>query len=350
MQKDLFSISEWLSPTWFLPGTLQEFTFARPWLLYTLVLVPFLYLLRWALFYRHRQRLEVAVIGGKLRANWSSYLRLVPDVLLGLVIAMLIIALARPQKTNEVAEQSAEGIDICLVIDVSESMRIEDFSPNRLEAAKAVAKTFIDGRTQDRIGLVVFAGEAYSLCPLTTDYKLVQEYLASIHFEMITAPNTAIGTALGVATNRMRESTAKSKVVVLISDGANSGGNIDPVTAAQLAKVFGIRIYTIGVGRDGRVPMGVDAFGNAQYVENTMDESTLRQLANIGTGRYFRVGNEKELANTFKQIDKLEKVEIKENRFRFVADFYQVYLQWAMLFFIGWLLSKSTFMANALED
>lgn len=350
MGKDLFDFKEWLSPTWFLPGTWEQFTFARPFLVYTIILVPLLFVMRWALFYRHRQRLEVAVIGGKLETNLTAYLRLVPDVLLGLVVTMLLLALARPQKTNEVAEQSAEGIDICLVMDISESMRIEDFTPNRLEAAKAVARTFIEGRTQDRIGLVVFAGEAYSLCPLTTDYKMVFDYLSSIEFNMITAPNTAIGTALGVATNRMRESLAKSKVVVLISDGANSGGNIDPLTAAQLAHAYGIKIYTIGVGRDGRVPMGQDAFGNAQYVENTMDESTLRQLASIGEGKYFRAGSRQDLERTFNEINALEKVEIKENRFRYVADFYQVYLQWGLVFFLLWLISKSTFMSNALED
>ncbi len=350
MGKDLFDIREWLSPTWFLPSTLSDFIFARPFLLYFILAVPLLFMARWGLYYRHRQRIAVATVGVKLQTNISAYLRFVPDALLGIVITLLIIALARPQKTNEVAEQSAEGIDICIVLDISESMRIQDFTPNRLEAAKAVAKTFVEGRTQDRIGLVVFAGEAYSLCPLTTDYQMVFDYLKSIDFNMIQTPNTAIGTALGVATNRMRESKAKSKVVVLISDGANSGGNIDPQTAAQLAKAFGIKIYTIGVGRDGRVPMGQDAFGNQQYVENTMDESTLRQLAEVGTGRYFRAGNERDLEKTFRQINALEKAEIKENRFKFVADFYQVYLLWAIVFMLIWLLTKSTFMSNALED
>lgn len=350
MTRDLMDIAEWLSPTWFLPSTLAGFNFARPWLLYTTFAIPLLFLARWGLFIRHRQRISVATIGQELKPNLSSWLRLLPDVMLGLVATMLLIALARPQKTNELAEQSAEGIDICLVMDISESMRIQDFTPNRLEAAKAVAKKFVEARNHDRVGLVVFAGEAYSLCPLTTDYKMVFEYLQGINFEMIQAPNTAIGTALGVAINRMRETQSLGKVVVLISDGANSGGNIDPETSARLAKAFGIRIYTIGVGRDGKVPMGVDAFGNQQFVENTMDESTLRMLADIGQGRYFRAGNERELEATFKQIDRLEKVEIKTEKFRFVADFYQVYLLWGLVFMIVWLLLKSTFIANALED
>jgi Ca-activated chloride channel family protein len=302
------------------------------------------------LFISHRQRIQIALIGQTLKPNFSAWLRLLPDFFFGLVIAMLIIAIARPQKTNEVAEQSSEGIDICLVIDISESMRIEDFTPNRLEAAKVVAKKFIEGRKQDRIGLVVFAGEAYSLCPLTTDYTMVKDYLMSINFNMIQSPNTAIGTALGTSINRLRESPAKSKVVVLISDGANSGGNIDPQTAAQLAKAFGIRIYTIGVGRDGSVPFGLDAFGKMQFVENTMDESTLKQLAAIGQGKYFRAGNQKDLEATFEQINILEKIEIKVNHFSFVADFYQVYLLWGILFFICWLLLKATFMSNPLED
>jgi Ca-activated chloride channel family protein len=229
-------------------------------------------------------------------------------------------------------------------------MRIEDFKPNRLEASKKVAQRFVAGRFQDRIGLVVFAGEAFSLSPLTTDYKLLNAYIDEVDFNMIGKHGTAIGSALGVATNRMRESEARSKVIILISDGENTAGNIDPTTAAQLARAYNIKIYSIAVGKEGRVPVGTDGFGNPIYEENTLDETTLREMAKIGEGKFFRASNNSALNDIFSLINTYEKAEIKETKFKDTRDFYHIYLIWGILFFLLWLAAKNSFMANALED
>src|SRR3982750_3378990 len=164
-----------------------------------------------------------------------------------LSVMLIFTALARPQKTNEKVEQWTEGIDIMIALDISQSMLMEDFTPNRLEAAKKVALNFINGRKQDRIGLVVFSGDAFSLTPLTTDYDLLKTYLNELNFDMIEKMGTAIGSAMAVVTNRMRESDSKSKVCILLSDGENTAGNIDPIKASQLAAAYGIKIYTIVV-------------------------------------------------------------------------------------------------------
>jgi Ca-activated chloride channel family protein len=229
-------------------------------------------------------------------------------------------------------------------------MLLEDFKPNRLEAAKRVANNFIKGRFQDKIGLVIFAGDAFSLCPLTTDYDLLYSYLDDIKNGLIQKPGTAIGSAIAVATNRMIESNSKSKVMIVISDGANTGGNIDPVTATQLAKAYNIKIYTIGVGQDGKIPYGKDMFGNTRFIDNTVDETTLRQIAGIAAGQYYRASSTSALKQIFERIDKYEKAEIKETRFKDTRDFYFAYLTWGVLFFLLWLLSKNTFLTNALED
>jgi Ca-activated chloride channel family protein len=167
---------------------------------------------------------------------------------------------------------------------------------------------------------------------------------------MIENRGTAIGSALAVVTNRMRESTAKSKVCILISDGDNTAGNIDPITAAELADAYNIKIYTIVVGKEGLVPMGKDFFGRPQMYENTVDETTMRKIAMIGKGEFYRVANTKALSEVFERIDKYEKAEIKETRFKDTADYYHIYLQWAIAFFLLWLLLKSTFLANVLQD
>lgn len=285
-----------------------------------------------------------------LHSTALAWLRLVPEIVFMLMLALLLIALARPQKTNEKVEQFTEGIDIMLALDISQSMQIEDFSPNRLEVAKDVARNFVGGRKQDRIGIVVFSGDAFSLAPLTTDYDLLNDYFNEINFDMIENRGTAIGSALGVITNRMRESETKSKVVILISDGDNTAGNIDPFTAAELASAYGIKIYTILVGRDGMVPFGKDFFGRPNMVENTVDETTMRKIATIGGGQFFRTTDEDALKNVFAKIDEYEKAEIKETRFKDTSDYYSHYLMWGILLFLLWLALKSSFMSNILQD
>ena len=238
---------EWYSLSWFMPNTFKSFDWEQKFYLYCLPLILILFIVRWLWRFFFNQKLPVALIQRTLKTSPAAWLRLVPEMLFMLVLALLLIALARPQKTNEKVEQFTEGIDIMLVLDISQSMQFEDFEPNRLEAAKQVARDFVKGRKQDRIGLVVFSGDAYSLSPLTTDYELLFSYLDDVNFEMIENRGTAIGSALAVATNRMRESETKSKVCILISDGENTAGNIDPITAAELAAAYNIKIYSIAV-------------------------------------------------------------------------------------------------------
>jgi len=343
-------LDPWYSLNWFFPGTLNSFTWENKVYLYLLFLVPLLFVVRWAVRYFFNQKLPVALLKSDLKSSAITWLRLIPELLISIVLCLLLVALARPQRTNEKVEQWTEGIDIMLAIDISQSMQIEDFIPNRLTAAKDVARDFIKGRLQDRIGIVVFSGDAFSLAPLTTDYKLLNSYLDDISFEMIESRGTAIGSAMAVVTNRMRESKSKSKVCILLSDGDNTAGNIDPITSAELAAAYDIKIYTIIVGQEGMVPFGKDYFGRPNMVENTIDETTMRKIAEIGAGEFFRVTDNEALKNVFSRIDQYEKAEIQETRFKDTADYYFVYLKWAVLFFLLWLLLKSTFLSNALQD
>lgn len=340
----------WYSISWFSPSTLQGFTWENLPFLYALLAVPFLFIARWAFRHYFNQKLPVALVKSDLKNSPLTWIRIIPELVLALVLTLLLTALARPQKTNEKVEQWTEGIDIMLAIDISQSMQIEDFQPNRLEAAKDVARDFIKGRIQDRIGIVVFSGDAFSLAPLTTDYDLLNSYLNDISFDMIESRGTAIGSALAVVTNRMRESESKSKVCILLSDGDNTAGNIDPITSAELAAAYEIKMYTIIVGQEGMVPFGKDYFGRPNMVENTIDETTMRKIADIGSGEFFRVTDNEALKNVFNRIDQYEKAEIKETRFKDTADYYYIYLQWAVVLLILWLFLKSTFLTNILQD
>ena len=294
--------------------------------------------------------LELSLPKRVTRSNPWTYLRLIPTGFFFLSLILIIIALARPQRSNERVEQFTKGIDILLVMDISESMDLQDFSPNRLEVAKKTAMDFIEGRFGDRIGMVVFSGEAYSLSPLTNDYKLLTSLIKEINFSMIEAKGTAIGSAIAAGTNRMKDSDAPSKVMILLSDGESNAGNVDPLFAAQLASAFNIKIYTIAVGKDGMVPYGTDFFGRPQMVESYLDETTLREIGRIGNGMFFRASDGRALQQIFYQINLLEKSEILENRYKETADYYRIYLFWAMLFFLVWLGLKSTFLNNFLLD
>lgn len=343
-------LNPWYSPDWFTPATLSSFTWSNQFVLWMLPVLPLFFIIRWATRFFLNQKLPVALVRTDLKSSPLTLLRLFPELLLAVVSALILVALARPQKTNEKVSQWTEGIDIMLAIDISQSMQISDFVPNRLESAKEVARNFIAGRIQDRIGIVVFSGDAFSLAPLTTDYELLNSYIDEMNFEMIENRGTAIGSALAVVTNRMRESESKSKVCILLSDGDNNGGNIDPITAAELAAAYNVRIYTIVVGKEGLVPFGKDYFGRPHMVENTVDETTMRRIAEIGTGEFFRVTEEQALGQVFEKINQYEKAEIKETRFKDTSDYYFIYLQWGIAFFLLWLLTKSTFMNNVLQD
>ncbi|MCM0041123.1 MAG: VWA domain-containing protein [Algoriphagus sp.] len=344
------ALTEFFSWSWFLPETFQSYKWENPLLLNLLWLIPLLVLIRKFIKFLKKPVLELSLPKRVAKANPWTYLRLVPTGFFFLFLIFVVLALARPQRTNERVEQYTEGIDILLVMDISESMDLQDFSPNRLEAAKKTAVDFIDGRFGDRIGMVVFSGEAYSLSPLTNDYELLTSLIKEINFSMIEAKGTAIGSALAAGTNRMKESESPSKVMILLSDGESNAGNVDPIFAAQLATAFNIKIYSIAVGKDGMVPYGTDFFGRPQMVESYLDESTLREIATIGGGQFFRASDAKALNQIFKQIDTLEKTEILENRYKETADFYRIYLFWGMLFFVIWMALKSSFFNNFLLD
>ncbi|MCU0401147.1 MAG: VWA domain-containing protein [Algoriphagus sp.] len=343
-------VAEFFSWSWFLPETFRSYEWEKPLLLNLLWIIPVLILFRKFVKFLKRPVLELSLPKRVARGNPWTYLRLIPTGFFFLALILIVVALARPQRSNERVEQFTEGIDILLVMDISESMDLQDFTPNRLEAAKKTAIEFIEGRFGDRIGMVVFSGEAYSLSPLTNDYKLLTSLISEINFSMIEAKGTAIGSAIAAGTNRMKDSETPSKVMILLSDGESNAGNVDPLFAAQLASAFDIKIYTIAVGKDGMVPYGTDFFGRPQMVESYLDETTLREIARIGNGQFFRASDGTTLQQIFDQINTLEKAEILENRYKETADYYRIYLFWAMLFFLIWLGLKSSFLNNFLLD
>ena len=329
--------------------TLAGYQWQQPRLLLLLAAVPLLFGLRWLLA-RRRPQVAVALAPGTDARDWTAALRFGPDVVLALALGFGIVALARPQRTDERVEQSGRGIDIVLALDISGSMEIQDLRPTRLEAAKRLATDFVNSRAGDRLALVAFAGEAYSLAPLTTDYDLLREDLAGLHPGLIAEDGTAIGTALGVAVNRLRASTARSRVCILLSDGESNAGSLDPLLAAQLAHAFSIRLYTIGLGKDGFVPYGQDSLGRTRYVSTRLDETTMRQLAAAADGRFFRATDNGALRDVFAQINRLEKSEIKQFRYRNTTDLYRPYLWLSIGLWLLWLLLKNTFLSNPLED
>ncbi|MCH7782989.1 VWA domain-containing protein [candidate division KSB1 bacterium] len=254
-----------------------------------------------------------------------------------LTITLVVIALARPQSSIDGQEILTEGIDIILTLDVSSSMKAIDFKPsNRLEAAKMVASDFIQGRTNDRIGMVVFAGRSYTQCPLTLDYGILLSFLESIEIGMV-EDGTAIGMAIANSVNRLRESKAKSKVVILLTDGKNNRGELDPITASQIARAMGVKIYTIGMGKQGTVMYPVDdpVFGRRLVpMQADIDEPVLLQIAENTGGSYFRATDEQKLKEIFDQIGEMEKTEIEIKEYTQYAELFEWYAIPAFILFL----------------
>lgn len=296
------------------------FRFASPMVLILLAVIPLLVI--WFIRYRRRrvssitfsdlELVKAARPGGGIWAEFIS-----PGArLLGL--GLLIVALARPQTGNVNTETTTEGIDIILTLDISGSMKAEDFKPqNRLHVSKEVIKDFIRSRTNDRIGLVVFARESFTQCPLTLDYNILLNFLDEVTFGMV-EDGTAIGMAIANSCNRLKDSPAKSKVIVLLTDGVNNAGEINPVTAAEIAKTLGIRVYSIGAGRPGPAPYPVDdpVFGRRYVnVENEIDEESLQQIASLTGGRYYRAKDETGLKEIYEEISSLETTKIETKQY-----------------------------------
>lgn len=250
------------------------------------------------------------------------------------IFFLLIAALARPSGISSDKEYQTHGVDIMIALDISGSMLAEDFQPeNRAYVAKQEAIKFIQGRENDRVGLVVFSKKAFTQCPLTLDYRILIELLSEIRVGMI-ADGTAIGMGIATAVNRLRDSNAKSKVIILITDGENNAGNIDPITAAELAKSFGIKAYTIGVGRGGMVPFPVDdpLFGKRYVQANVeIDETTLKRIADITGGLFFRARDPQGLSEIYERINQLEKSEVKVKEYRSYNELFPVFLIPALL-------------------
>jgi Ca-activated chloride channel homolog len=262
-----------------------------------------------------------------------------------IALALLVAAFARPQEIEVEREFDTKGIDIIMTLDVSGSMLAEDFKPeNRISVAKQEARRFVQGRENDRIGLVVFARKSYTQCPLTLDYHVLDSLLSEIDVGLI-KDGTAIGLGIATAVNRLRTSEAKSKVIILLTDGENNAGNIDPITAAELASSFGIRIYTIGIGRGGLVPFPIeDPIFGKRYVqaEVKVDEATLRRIADITDGVYFSAGDADALQRVYKKIDAMETTEVKVKEFSTYHELYHWFLVPSILFLLLQILFTNT--------
>ncbi|HSR68031.1 MAG TPA: VWA domain-containing protein [Acidobacteriota bacterium] len=295
------------------------YRFADPYLLGLLALLPLMGLWYWRRVKRKGATLLYSDIGRLKRAARASSARRrhLLFALRMLSMALLIAAFARPQTGVSGEDILTEGIDIMLVLDFSSSMLAEDLQPNRSQAAKQVASQFVQGRRNDRVGLVVFAGLAYTQCPLTLDYGVLQDLLDEMEVGII-EDGTAIGMGLATAVKRLRDSEAESKVAILLTDGRNNRGEIDPLTAAQMAKAFGVKVYTVGAGTRGEAPYPVnDPIMGRQYrrIRVDIDEDTLRQVAETTGGRYFRATDRESLQQVYGEIDQLERTEIKVEQF-----------------------------------
>jgi len=293
-------------------------TFAKPELFYLLLgLIPMIvwYILRQK---RSKASIQISTLESLKKAplTWKHSLRHAAFVLQIAVMALIIVCLARPQSSNSWQNQTVEGIDIMIALDMSSSMLARDFQPDRLGAAKSVAIEFISGRLYDRIGLVVFSAESFTQCPLTTDRAVLINLFQNLQPGLL-EDGTAIGLGLANAVARLKDSEAKSKVVILLTDGENNRGEIAPITAAEIAKTYGVRVYTIGIGTIGTAPYPVQTpFGvQLRDIEVKIDEKTLQEISNITDGKYFRATDNKTLIEIYKSIDLLERSKIENKEF-----------------------------------
>ena len=293
--------------------------FANPGYLYLLIIIPLLGIWYWYRHIKDHADLQISETESfeSTSRSLKQYLYFGLYVIRALAIALLIIALARPQSTSSRRDVTIEGIDIVMALDVSGSMLAMDLKPDRLEAAKEVASEFIASRPNDRFGLVIFSGETFTQCPLTTDHDVIRNLFKDVKSGMI-EDGTAIGDGLATSINRLKESKAVSKVIILLTDGVNNMGSLDPLSSADIAKIYGIRIYTIGVGTEGTAPYPVQTpFGvQTQYMPVQIDEELLQKVATETDGKYFRATSNSKLREIYGEIDKLEKSKIDVTEFR----------------------------------
>ncbi len=328
---------------------MKAVVFANPQLLYLLAIVPVV-----IIFHIWKSRKGIAAVRISSLDAFSSrskpfrwYLREGLFALRLLALSLLIVVLARPQSANEWEQVNSEGIDIIMCMDASGSMQAMDFKPNRLEASKELASQFISGRQGDRFGIVIFSGESFTQCPLTNDKATVLNLMNELKFGMI-EDGTAIGMGLATAVNRLKDSDAKSKVIILLTDGVNNRGMVSPVTAADIAKNYSIRVYTIGVGTMGMAPMPVSTmFGmRTQDVQVEIDEEVLGKIAETTGGQYFRATDNAKLAAIYQEIDKLEKTILDVQKFSKRKDEYFPWLLAAAIIFLLEIFLRTVFLKN----
>tara|TARA_B100000809_G_C15129328_1_gene527682 strand:+ start:1476 stop:2486 length:1011 start_codon:yes stop_codon:yes gene_type:complete len=330
---------------------LQEITFYNPEFLWLLILLPLLVFGNIKINKKKSSQLKISSIKSLGVKSFKIKIYPILDILRYLAISMLIIALSRPQIVDVSTQtKTSKGIDIVIAVDVSSSMLAQDLSPNRLDALKEVAKEFINDRVSDRIGLVVYAGESYTKTPVTSDKSIIIKSLEEIKFDGVIEDGTAIGMGLATAVNRLKDSKAKSKVIILLTDGVNNSGFIDPNTAADLALSYEIKTYTIGLGSNGNAlaPIAINPNGTFRFglTKVEIDEKLLESIAKKTGGLYFRATDNKRLKDIYQEINKLEKTEVEEFKYTNAQERYRVFVLISfVLVFIEWLL-KSTFFKS----
>ncbi|HEY8784450.1 MAG TPA: VWA domain-containing protein [Mucilaginibacter sp.] len=329
----------------------KEIEFAHPGFLWLFIIIPLMI----AYYIWREQKLQGSFSISAIKGFSVPVKSMVPRlrhlgiVLRSLAIAALIIALARPQSSLSWQNSTTEGIDIIIASDISGSMLAEDFQPNRLEAGKNIAIDFIKNRPDDRIGLVIFSGESFTQCPLTIDHDVLVNLYKDIKYGMID-DGTAIGMGLATAVNRLKDSETKSKVIILLTDGSNNMGSIPPLTAAEIAKQFGIRVYTVGIGTHGYAPYPVQTPYGVQYqrIPVDVDEGTLTKIASITGGKYFRATDNETLKHIYEQIDKLEKAKIDVTQYHKKTEMFLPFALIALFFLSSEFLIKNTLLKGAL--
>ncbi|SDG78907.1 vWA domain-containing protein [Psychroflexus sediminis] len=326
----------------------ENFTFENPawfWLLLAIPLAVFWY---WKKRHKQNATLKISSTQGFTKSTLAR-LRPLLFFLRMLALALLIIAMARPRTVDVTTKvKKTEGIDIIMAVDVSASMLARDLEPNRLEALKNVASNFVNGRPNDRIGLVVYAGESYTKTPLTSDKSIILNAIGDLEYTQTIEGGTAIGMGLATSVNKLKDSKAKSKVIILLTDGENNAGFIDPITSTQLATEYGIKVYTIGVGSNGTAlsPVGIKPNGQFEYrrIEVKIDETLLKTIAEKTGGEYFRATNNEKFQSIYEEIDALEKTEIEEFKFYNYDEKYRIFLILAgALLFLEFLLKHTLF-------
>lgn len=325
----------------------DNITFANPLFFWGLLLIPAATV--WYVLRHKKQEASVRFsdTGGfnKLPKSWKVYGRHLLFALEMVSLALLIVAMARPQSTSSSQKSNIDGIDIILAQDISGSMLARDFKPDRLEASKKVASEFVEGRPGDRMGLVVFSGESFTQVPLTTDHGVMLNMLSELKSGMI-EDGTAIGDGLATAINRLKDSEAVSKVIILLTDGMNNAGSVDPYTAAEMAKLYGVRVYTIGVGTYGTAPFPVQTIFGVQYqqMKVEIDEKLLQTIASNSGGKYFRATSNQKLDEIYHEIDQLERSKIEVMEFKRLHEEFYPLVAWAIaLLLLEFLLRRTVF-------